>query len=135
MAMNGTDLLILANTGTPSVPVYSVVGCQRGATIDENNAEIDVSCKTSRNKRILAGRYSSTISLDGLYIPNDAAFLALKTALRDGDLILVAREEFGVVVETAYCLVTALPQSFPDQAEATITASFTVDDGWTEVGS
>lgn len=135
MAMNGTDLLILANVGTEETPSYAVVGCQRGATIDETNAEIDVSCKSSRKMRVLPGRYGSKISLDGLYVPDDAAFQALRTALRDGAMILMAREEFGVVLETANCIVTALPQTFPDQDAATISASFTVDDGWTEVGS
>ncbi|MCB9135157.1 MAG: hypothetical protein H6636_07010 [Anaerolineales bacterium] len=135
MSMNGSNLLILANVGTPEVPAYQVVGCQRGATIDEQTAEIDASCKSSRNKRVLPGRYSSTIALDGLYVPNDAAFQALRDANRNGELLLIAREEFGEVLETANCLVTAMPQAFPDQDVATISVSLTVDDGWTVVGS
>lgn len=128
MAMNGSDLLILANIGTPEVPSYMVVGCQRDATIDEASGTIDVSCKESRAQRVLPGRFSQTISLDALYIPDDEAFMALKAANRAGDMILIARQEQGVVVETMNAKIDSLSESFPDQGEATVSASFTVDD-------
>lgn len=135
MAMNGTDVLLLANTGTPSVPAYTAVGSQRDATIEESNETIDVSSKDSRNQRILPGRYSSTLSLDALYVPDDDAYLALKTAQRAGELILVAKEVDGTVTETANANIDTISESFPDQGEATISISMTIDDGWTEVGS
>ena len=135
MAMNGTDLLILANTGTPGVPAYSVVGCQRDASIDEASATIDVSCKDSRAQRVLPGRYSGTISIDALYVPDDAAYQALKNANRDGTLILIAREENGVVTETVPAKIDSIGGKFPDQAEAAISISLTIDGFWTEVGS
>lgn len=135
MAMNGSDLLILANIGTPESPSYMVVGCQRDATIEEASETIDVSCKESRAQRVLAGRFSSTISLDALYIPDDQAFLALKQANRAGELILIAREEQGVVTETFPAKVDSLSESFPDQGEATVSASFTVDGFPVAVGS
>lgn len=135
MTMNGTDLLILANTGTPSVPVYEAVGCQRDATIEETTATIDVSCKDSRAQRVLPGRYASTISLGALYVPSDDAYLALRTANRDGELILVARQELGVVTEIVSAKIDSMSESFPDQGEATISISLTVDGEWTEYSS
>lgn len=135
MAMNGTDLLILANVGTAETPSYMVVGCQRDATIEEASGTIDVSCKESRAQRVLAGRYSGTLSLDALYIPDDEAYLALRTANRAGDLILIARQEFGVVTETFEAKIDSLSQSFPDQGEATVAASFTINDFPIAVGT
>lgn len=135
MAQNGTDVLLLANTGTPSVPVYEVVGSQRDATFDEATAEIDVSSKDSRAMRVLPGRYSANVSLDALYVPTDAAYQALQSAMRDGALILIAKQDDGVVTETANALVTALSEADPDQAEATVSISLTIDGFWTEVGS
>lgn len=132
---NGTDVLLLANTGTPSVPVYEVVGSQRDATFGEATAEIDVSSKASRAKRVLPGRYSATVSLDALYVPTDAAYLALQTAMRDGALILIAKQDDGVVTETADALVTSLSEKMPDQAEATVAVSLAVDGFWVEVGT
>lgn len=133
--MNGTDLLLLANTGTPSVPVYEAVGSQRDCTIEESSDTIDFSSKTSRAQRVRPGRYSSTISLDALYVPTDDAYLALKAANRNGTLILVAREESGTVTETVSAKIDSISESFPDQGEATISVSLTVDGFWTEVGS
>ncbi len=135
MAMNGTDLLILVNTGTPGVPAYSVVGCQRDAKLDEATATIDVSCKDSRAQRVLPGRYSSTLTLDALYVPDDAAYQTLLNANRDGEMILVAREENEIVIETAIAKIDTMSSSYPDQGESTISIAFTIDGFWTEVGS
>jgi len=135
MAINGTDVLLYANTGTVLVPVYTLVGSQRDVTFDESNDEIDVSNKDERAKRVLAGRYSASVSLDALYIVDDAAYLALRDAERDGDLILIERVEASGRDETATALITSLSEALPDQGEATISISMTIDGTWTEVGS
>jgi TP901-1 family phage major tail protein len=135
MAMNGTDFVLLVNTGTEQSPSYVVVGSQRDATVDETTESIDVSSKDGRAKRVLPGRYSSTISLDALYVPDDAAYQALVTANRTGELILVAREEAEVVIETASAVVTSISGSFPDQGEATISVSLEIDGEWIPEGS
>jgi len=59
---NGSDVLLLVNTGTASVPVYEAVASQRDVDFSETTEEIDVSSKDSRAKRVLPGRYGSTIS-------------------------------------------------------------------------
>lgn len=135
MALNGTSVLLLANTGTAESPTYEAVGSQRGVTFDEATAEIDVSSKNSRAKKVLPGRYSGSLSLDALYVPDDAAYAALKTAMRDGTLILVAREESDVVTETVDALITTMSSGFPDQGEATISLACTIDGFWTDLSS
>ncbi|MBN1248470.1 MAG: hypothetical protein JXC32_12480, partial [Anaerolineae bacterium] len=123
MAMNGSDILLLVNTGTPTVPVYEAVGSQRDVTFEEATEEIDVSSKDSRAKRVLPGRYSASLNLDALYVETDAGYLALRDAMRDGELILVARQNDGVTEETADALITSMSESFPDQGEGTISIS------------
>jgi len=135
MAMNGTDVLLLVNTGTAAVPVYEAVGSQRDVSFDEATEEIDVSSKDSRAKRVLPGRYSSTLSLDALYVWTDDAYRALRDAMRDGELILVAREDDSTTLETGDALITSLSESFPDQGEGTISISMTIDGFWTELES
>jgi len=135
MAMNGSDILLLVNTGTPAVPSYEAVGSQRDVTFDEATEEIDVSSKDSRAKRVLPGRYSSSLSLDALYVWTDDGYQALRDAMRDGELILVAREDDGVTMETADSLITSLSESFPDQGEGTISIALTIDGFWTELVS
>jgi TP901-1 family phage major tail protein len=134
--MNGTDILLMVNTGSPSVPVYEVVGSQRDATFGETNETIDVSSKdTGRGKRVLAGRYTSEITMDALYVPSDAAYQALKNALRDGTLIKVVRQESGASMEQADAVVTDLSQAAPDQDAATVSIGLAIDGLWTELGS
>lgn len=135
MAMNGTDVLLLVNTGSESVPSYEAVGSQRDVSFEETTEEIEVSSKDSRAKRVLPGRYGATLSLEALYVPSDAAFLALQSAMRDGDLILVAKEREGITIETANALITSLSEAHPDQGESTVSLSLTIDGGWTVVGS
>jgi TP901-1 family phage major tail protein len=132
---NGTNIVLLVNTGTPSVPSYEAVGYQRDVTFDEATAEIDVSSKESRAKRVLAGRYSGSISLDALYIDDDDGYLALQTAMRNGDLILVANQEDDVTIETATALITSMSKRAPDQGESTISISLVLDGEWATVGS
>lgn len=135
MAMNGSDVLVLVNTGTTSVPVYEAVGSQRDVTFDEATEEIDVSSKDSRAKRVLPGRYSSSLSLDALYVWSDAGYQALREAMRDGELILVARQDNGVTLETADALITSLSENFPDQGEGTISVAMSIDGFWAELVS
>jgi len=135
MAMNGTDVLLLVNTGTALVPVYEAVGSQRDVSFDEATEEIDVSSKDSRAKRVLPGRYSASLSLDALYVWTDDGYRALRDAMRDGELILVAREDDSTTIETGDALITSLSESFPDQGEGAISISMTIDGFWTELES
>ena len=135
MAMNGTDVLLLVNVGTEAAPNYKVVGSQRGLTRVENTAEIDVSSKEERPKRVLGGRYDSTMTLDALYVPDDDCYLALQSANRNADLILVRKSEDDVQVEEATALITSMSESYPDQEAATITVSLRIDGEWEELGT
>lgn len=130
MSMNGTDVLIMVNTGTDVAPVWTAVGSQRDATFEETTEEIDVSSKDSREKEVLAGRYSASVSLDGLYVPTDTAYLALQNAMRSGDTVQIARNVDTVNEETATAVITSLSENFPDQDGATVSISLVVDGDW-----
>ena len=127
MAMNGTDILIYIE-GT-------VVGSQRDCSWEETTDEIDVSSKDSRSRRLLPGRYGSTISLDALYVPADVAYLALESAMRNGTFVTVKRTEDAVEVEEAEAIVTNLRRNGPDQAESVVSCTLTVDGSWVELGT
>ena len=117
--MNGTDILIWIDG--------NMVGSQRDVTIDENTAEIDVSSKEQREMRVLPGRYDSAISLDGLYVPDDTAYLALQAAMRNGTFVEVVVVEDSVVTESADAIVTALSRAAPDQDAATVSITLEID--------
>lgn len=135
MAMNGSSVLLLVNTGTEQAPSYEAVGSQRDVTFEEATEEIDVSSKDSRFKRVLPGRYSANVSLEALYVPTDTAYDVLADAMRAGEMILIAREEEDETVETATALITSMSSAMPNQVESTISISLTIDGEWTAVGS
>lgn len=123
MAMNGTDILVAIDG--------DVVGSQRDVTFDETTEEIDVSSKDARAGRYLPGRYGATMSLDALYVPDDDAYLALQSAMRNGELVEVWSMEDSVVIESADAIVTSLSRSGPDQGEATVSIGLRIDGEWT----
>jgi TP901-1 family phage major tail protein len=133
--MNGTDILLLVNTGTPTVPVYVAVGSQRDATFGETTDAIDVSSKDQREKRVLPGRYTAEITMDALYVPSDAAYQALRDAMRNGTMIKIVRQESGVSLEEATAVVTDLSQAAPDQDGATVSVGLAIDGEWLELVS
>lgn len=133
MALNGADVLLYANTGTPGVPVWTVVGSQRDVTISEDTAVIDGSSKDGRQARVQAGRYSSTLSLDAVYVPGDAAFAALKSNFRAGTLIKVRIRESGVDKEEGNMLITSLERNHPDQEESTVSIDMQLDGSYTSL--
>lgn len=135
MAKNGADILLMVNVGTEAMPQYLAVGSQRDFSREETTEEIDVSSKDGRAKRVIAGRYSSTISLEALYVPTDEGYLALRDAMRNGDLIKVRISDENTPTEEADALITSLSEEYPDQAEATVACDLTIDGEWAEVGS
>jgi len=122
--MNGADVLILIEG--------DLVGSQRDVSIDENNESIDMSSKDSRARRVIAGRYSSSMSLDAVYVPSDTAYQALQTAMRNGNLIQVMVQEEGVIEESAMANITAMSKAAPDQDAVTVSISFDIDGEWQE---
>ena len=127
MGMNGADVLVLIDG--------NVVGSQRDCTFEETDDGVDYSSKDSRARRVGCGRYGSTVSLDGLYVPSDAAYQALQSAIRVGTLVVLRRQEAGAAIEEADVRVDSLSDKDPDQEECTISAKFTIDGQWVELAT
>jgi len=135
MAMNGADVLLLVNTGSEVSPVYEAVGSQRDVSFEETTEGIDASSKDSRAGRVLPGRYGASVSLEHLYVADDDAYLALRTAMRDGTLIKIRRQDEGVEIEEADALITSLGTAAPDQDVMVVSCELTIDGEWSVVGS
>lgn len=135
MAFNGTDVLVYANTGTPGSPVWTVVGSQRDSKMGEAVASMDVSNKDQPQRRVLGGRYSSTLELGALFVPTDAAFGALLTNFRARTLIKVRLRWSGTDVDEGNMLITKMDREFPDQGPAVISISLELDGAWTALAT
>lgn len=123
MGVNGADIIIFIDG--------DAVGSQRDCSLDEKSGTVDYSSKDSRAQRVDYGRYSATLSLDALYVPSDVAYQALQAAIRNATKVEVVRVEDGVALESALAVVTDLGTKAPDQTEATVAASLTIDGEWT----
>ena len=124
--INGTEILVLIEAGGDA----TYIGSQKDASFSENSDIIDVSSKNSRARRILYGRYSWSISAEGLYVPDDAGQAALRAAIRNGTFVTVVREEEGVYLESGEVAVATLENAAPDQDGATFSVSLEGDDEW-----
>jgi predicted secreted protein len=133
-AMNGSDVLILVNTGTAAVPIYEAVGSQRDMTIEQTSDEIDTSNKTSgRYAEFMPGRYSSTVSFESMYVPNDGSYAVLRASCEYGLFLKIRREYAGVAEREADAFVTSLSESFPDQEPGVVSASMRITGPWRAV--
>lgn len=121
--MKGVDILILCNTGTDTTPVFTVVGGQRGAKLSEKVDTIETTCKPAAgaplNKAYEYGASDWTISCDGIYIEDDAAYEALVSALRTRKKVKVRWSEGGTAVYEGDALVTSRDLEGPYDGEAT----------------
>lgn len=129
--MNGADVIVRVNTGTLATPVWTTVGSQRDTSRTESTDAIDHSSKDSRNRRVIGGRYESEVSLEGLFVPTDVAYLALRAAMRAGTLVQLQFTGVGALPEKASALCTELEEEYPDQDAAEVSAEFAVDGAWT----
>jgi len=126
--MNGTSVLLTAETATPGV--YVAIGSQRDVTINESTAVIDESSKDLADFVGSAGRRTVTIDCGALYVPADAAYVLLRDARRAGTLIRVEYSEAGSDVENIDCIVTSISRSAPDQGEAVVSISLQGSGAW-----
>lgn len=129
-AMNGSSLLVQVNTGTVAVPVWSTVGSQRESTISEEVDIIDMSSKDAPEFAAAPGRYTSTVSLDHLYVPGAAEQTALATACQTRQLCQLRKFEAGVAGKKASGYISSREESFPDMEEAVVSLEFTVTGAW-----
>jgi predicted secreted protein len=110
---------------------YSAVASQTQARFDEKTKAIDITNKSSRNKLFIPGEYDATVTLDHLYIPTDAAYAQLKSAMRNGATVMVQRQESGAALEQASAIVTQMSGDFKDKAPATIAVTMQITGPWT----
>ncbi len=86
----GKDYLLYLNTGTQTIPIWTLIGGQRAGTLTRKGDTIDASDKTTGGwKASLVGLLSWSISLDGLVLLQDDGLDALEAAFNAGKQINV----------------------------------------------
>lgn len=117
----GKDFLLYVNTGTVAVPVWTLIGGQRGASLSRSAEEIDVSHKGSGGwgaKK--AGLRSWSLDLDGLILSSDSGIAALEYAFQNGLEVNVKLEYPDKSYNTGWGSVTDFSMEAPHDGEATL---------------
>lgn len=133
MAMDGAEVVLLVNTGSESSPNYQPVAEQTGLTHENSRNMIDATSKDNDHEKFLYGKQNGTISLESLYVPNDAAAQALKNAEKNAEKIIVLREEEGSQIEKATCLVESFEDDWPDNDSSTTSIELQKNEDFTSV--
>jgi TP901-1 family phage major tail protein len=109
IAVRGCDILLYVNTGTESIPAWSSVGGQQGATLTEERDVVEKSNKNSVNqvREFGYGFYQWSISCEGMYVPNDGAWIMLTNAIRNAQTVLVRIKEQDVFTLQGLALATS----------------------------
>jgi TP901-1 family phage major tail protein len=100
------DDLLPTPTGTPD---WETVGGQQSATFSEETEAIDTTTKDSDENGYdyEPGKYSWSVSADGLYVKNDEAYGALRTAMRLGKKVKLRIQEDGQPIEEGLAVLTS----------------------------
>jgi hypothetical protein len=112
------------------IPSWQTVGEQTNLTDESTQNLIEVSSKDGNHQKFIDGKKGNTIELESFYVPDDVAFLALKSAYDDGGLVVLRRSEDGVSVEEAEAYIASISKNAPDGEAGTVTISFTLNEAW-----
>lgn len=130
MAMDGKNILVLADTGAGT---YAAVAEQTGLSWENTTNLITADSKDDDHTKWIAGKRDGTLSLEAAYVPDDAAYQAIKDAQASGTAVILRRSESGLEVEEAEAFVSTISGDAPDNDRATISIEFQLNEDWTTV--
>ncbi len=120
----GKDYLLYINTGTATVPVWTLIGGQRGSSLSRSADSIDVSHKTSGGwKSALAGLRGWSIDLDGLVLLTDLGLQALEQAFMSGIEINIKFAYPDATYHTGWGSITDFSIETPHDGEASLSGT------------
>lgn len=120
----GKDFFLYVNTGTVAVPIWTLLGGQRGTTLSRSADEIDVSNKTTNGwKATKAGLRTWGIDLDGLVLLQDVGLQALEYAYMNGKEINIRLLYPDGSAQTGWGSLTDFSMETPHDGEATISGT------------
>ena len=117
----GKDYLLYVNSGAAYVPVWTLVGGQRGASLGLTADEIDTSSKTNAGwKSALPGPRAWNIDLDGLMLLQDAGIEVLRKAFVQGKQVNIKFRYPDDSYQVGWATLTDFSGDTPHDGEATL---------------
>lgn len=134
-AMDGAMVLVLVNLGDEETPDWKPCAEQTNLSTETSRNLIEASSKDSDHTKWIYGKQDDTVTLEKLYTPNDAAFMALEDAQRNRETVILRRTEDGVQVEETVALISTISKEYPDNDASTCSVEFQLDEPWTPVNT
>ena len=129
-ASNGRYFLIEVNTGTDAAPVWTKVGGQRDASLEQAKDTMDTTSKTSANgyKEKDHGLKEWSVEFDSLFVKSEAGYTALQNAFdQDKDINIRITDGTGtgqpVAWKSGKGIITKINTELPYEKEATYSVS------------
>lgn len=126
VGIDGMRVLILVEVAS----VWTAVAAQTGLTRETTREMIDSSNKDHDHMRFIYGKQGDTLSLEGLFVPTDTAYAAIRDAIENKAQVVFRRSFDGTEVEEATGLIETLSEEFPDNDVAVYTADAMLDTAW-----
>lgn len=119
----GVDFVIKVQTGvdeTTGDPIFTIVGGQRGATLNRSAETIDITTKSSSGWRENEASIREwSIETDGLLIEDDTAYTELENCYMNGTKVLVELVTAAGNTYEGEALITDFPIEAPYDDAAT----------------
>lgn len=131
--IDGAAVLVLVNLGDDVTPNWTPVAEQTNLSTESTRNLIEASSKDSDHTKWIYGKQDDTVSLEALYVPNDAAFKALEDAMKNKETVVLRRTENGTDIEEATALVSTISKEWPDNDASTVSVEFQLDEPWTPI--
>lgn len=130
-ATNGSTVVLQVRTAT-GPDVYTTIGSQTGLSVGFERDAIDASSKDIMDAEYLAGRRSSTIECPSLFVPNEAARVALRAAYNSvsGEVRIRIPAIGAEAGRQATAIVTSLSEDHPDNDVSTVAVTLQVTGAW-----
>lgn len=133
--IDGASVLLMVNLGDDTAPNWTAVAEQTGLSTENSRNLIEASSKDSDHTKWIYGKQDGTVTLESLYVPNDAAFKAIEEAMNNKEIVILRRTENGEDIEEATALVSTISKEWPDNDASTCSAEFQLDEPWTPISS
>lgn len=131
--INGSTIVLSVRTAS-GPDVYTTVAGQRGLSISRERTFIDTSAKDDTDTAGQGGRRTTSLTMEGLVIANDAGRVALLAAYHGDGAVRIRRTAVGSeTLNQLIGVITTLDEDFPDDAESTWSLEVQGNGGWTIV--
>jgi TP901-1 family phage major tail protein len=133
MAQGGKNVVIRMNNGTTATPDWRAVAQQQGFSRQMQRQNQTASHKDASAQVVVAGPLTIRYRVNGLFVRDDFGQTQLKSAMQNGEEVLLQLRDTGDDIEEVLCTIDTLEETHNDGEFSTYNAELTVSGDPTEL--